>query len=58
MLDARILSGAAIAIVIAVALAVFFGRRLASRPGSLEVPPVSPGWLAERRRIREELFGS
>jgi len=53
MLEAQILFGA----LSSLAAAVFVGRRFRSRSTSLEVEPVSKGWLAERRRLREDLIG-
>jgi hypothetical protein len=53
MVEAQILFGA----VSTLAAMVLVGRRFRSRSTSLEVDPVSSGWLAERRRIREDLVG-
>jgi hypothetical protein len=53
MLEAQILFGA----IGSLAAALFVGRRFRSRATSLQVEPVSPGWLAERRRLREDLIG-
>ena len=53
MVEAQFVVGAATTL----ALAVFLARRIASRSACLDVPPVSSGWLAERRRMREDLVG-
>ena len=53
MLEAQVLFGA----VSTLAAAVFVGRQFRCRSTSLEVEPVSRGWLAERPRLREDLIG-